>query len=94
MCIRDRHDHDASGMLPCRPSDAHAAQNDPVDLRVSLSGPPLFKIFLYIAESRLIRQSADGARPEGMTLPEYHFRIGLSLIHIYTGRWTATVFMA
>lgn len=64
-----KHDNTA-GMLSRTSADSRTACHNTVDFTGTLLASSLFIIILYITEGRLIRQSADSARTEGLARAE------------------------
>ena len=79
-----KHD-DSARVLSRGPAHAHTALDDAVDLTVALAAAPLLIIFLHVTVGRLVRQGADGARPEGLALAENNLRVVVGLTLIFTG---------
>ena len=73
--LPQREDDDAARVLSRGPPHPHAALDNAVNLAVSLSRSPLLVVFLHIAVGGLVRQGADGPRPEGLALAENDLRI-------------------
>ena len=84
MCIRDS--DDTARMLTRGSLNTHAALDNPVDLTFSLSLAPLFVEILHIAVCGLIRQRADGARAEGITLAEDDLGVVVGLALVLAGK--------
>ena len=72
-------------MLAGGTAHAYTALNNTVDLAVSLPGSPFLIIFLYITESRFIRQCTNGSCTESLALTENNLRIVMGLTLIFTG---------
>ena len=72
-------------MLTGGTAHAYTALNNTVDLAVSLPGSPFLIIFLYITESRFIRQCTNGSCTESLALTENNLRIVMGLTLVLTG---------
>ena len=83
--LPQRQHDDASRMLSRSAPHSHAALDDAVDLTVSLAAAPLLVVFLHIAEGRLVRQGADGPRPEGLALAKDDLRVVVGLALVLSG---------
>ena len=79
-----QHD-DTARMLSGGTAHAYTALNNPVDLAVSLAGSPFLIVFLYITESRFIRQCTNGSCTEGLALAEDNLRVVVGLALVLTG---------
>ena len=66
---------------------AHAdtAVHDPGDLTVPLAHPALFIIIFYLTKRRLIRQSTDGSRTEGLSFSKDNLRVPMRISLVITG---------
>ena len=91
--LPQREDNDAARVLSRGPAHAHAALDNPVDLAVSLSGAPLLVVFLHIAVGRLVRKSADGAGPEGLSLAENHLGVVVGLALVLAGEVQVNIWL-
>ena len=84
--LAERKYDDPSRMLTGTPSDSGASLYDPVNLAVTLSLFPLFKIILNIAKGSLIGKRANGARAERLPVPEYDFCIFVRVTLVIPGK--------
>ena len=85
IILSQRKDDDAARVLARGPADADAALHNAVDLAVALGLSMFLVIIFHVAVGRLIRQGADGARPEGLSFSENDFRVIVGLALVLSG---------